>query len=233
MISKRFPNASAGAAVLALTGADSTTPRKKHIALPMVAVLTLFSVPGHAIDPSIAPQKMVVCVEKTSDPSLVLVRAKMIASQIFSHIGIRVEWHGSGRSCPATPGQVVTLEIRVLTDIRPDYFPGALGLCHPFDRIHGEVFYDRVGSTVEPDMAPYLLAYTFVHEITHLLQGTDWHSDAGVMKAHWDGRDFRKMAQMNLSFTDLDLMLIRQGLEGRKELFSNGSPTSSTGVAGR
>jgi hypothetical protein len=225
MIRKRFPNAPA-------TGVDATTPRKKHIALPIVAVLTLFSVPGHAIDPRIAPQKLVVCAEKTSDPSLVLLRAKMIASQIFSHIGIRVEWHGMGRSCPAAPGQAVPLEIRVLTNTRPDYFPGALGLCHPFDRIHGEVFYDRVGSTIEPDMAPYLLAYTLVHEITHLVQGTDGHSHTGVMKAHWDGTDFQKMAQMNLPFTDLDLMLIRQGLEGRKAPLSNGGPTSSTGVAG-
>lgn len=225
MISKRFPNTSA-------TGLDATTPRKKHIALPTVAVLILFSVPGHAIDPRIAPQKIVVCVEKAADPSLDFQRAEMIAGQIFSHIGIRVEWRRTGRPCLAATGESVPFEIRVLTVTRQDYFPGALGLCHPFDRIHGEVFYDRVRSMVEPDMAPYLLAYTLVHEITHLLQGTDGHSYTGVMKAHWDRWDFRKMAQMNFQFTDLDLMLIRQGLEGRKALFSNGAPTSSTGVAG-
>src|SRR5215469_17099182 len=60
---------------------------------------------------------------------------------------------------------------------------------------------------------------TFVHEITHLLQGTDWHSDTGVMKARWDGRDFWKMSRMEqLPFTEMDLILIHFGLEARKGL---------------
>ena len=222
MSSKRFPNAATAAAMQVLTGVPpscATIPRKKHFALPMVAVLTLFSVPVHATNPSIAPQKIIVCVQKPADPSLIMERAEMIASQIFARIGIGIEWHGTGQSCPAAPGQDVPFEISVLTDTRPDYFPGALGLCQPFDRIHGQVFYDRVRTTVKPDIVPYLLAYTLVHEITRLLQGTDWHSDTGVMKARWDSRDFWKMARMQqLPFTELDLALIHFGLEARKGL---------------
>ena len=222
MSSKRFLQAATAAAMQVLTGvvpAYATIPRKKHIALPMVAVLTLFSIAVHATNPSIAPQKIIVCVQKPADPSLIMERAEMIASQIFARIGIGIEWHGTGQSCPAAPGQNVPFEIIVLTDTRPDYFPDALGLCQPFDRIHGQVFYDRVRTTVKPDIVPYLLAYTLVHEITHLLQGTDWHSDTGVMKARWDSRDFWKMARMQqLPFTEMDLILIHFGLEARKGL---------------
>jgi hypothetical protein len=176
-------------------------------------------------------QKIIVCVEKPPEASLVLTRAETIAGQIVAPISIGIEWHGPGRSCPAAPGQAAPYEIRVRTDARQDYFPGALGLCQPFDRIHGQVFYDRVRSAIEPGTVPYLLAYTLVHEITHLVQGTDWHSDAGVMKARWDGRDFGKMALMKLPFTDADLSLIRHGLEGRKALLPGGGSMASTGVA--
>jgi hypothetical protein len=208
-----------------------TIPRKEHIALPAVAVLTLFSVPGHASNPRIAPQKIIVCVKNPADPFLVLHRAEMIAGQMFARIGVGVEWHGTGRSCPATPGQDVPFEISVLTDTRKDYFPGALGLCQAFDRIHGQVFYDRNRTAVEPEVVPYLLAHTLVHEMTHLLQWTDWHSDTGVMKARWDGRDFRKMARaQELPFTEVDLALIHFGLEARKGLLPSYSPMSSEGA---
>src|SRR5215472_9156824 len=127
MNSKRFPKAATGAAMLFLTGV-AIIPGKKRIALPTVAVLTFLSIPAHAIDPSIAPQKIIVCVYKPADASLVLKRAEMIAGEILAHIGVGIEWHGTGRSCPAAPGQAMPFEIRVFTDTREDHFPGALGL---------------------------------------------------------------------------------------------------------
>jgi hypothetical protein len=236
MSSKRFPNAAAAIAIPASTGVVPTCAsirRKRHIALPTVAVLTLFSVPAHAGNPSIAPQKIIVCVQHPADSLLILERAEIVAGQIFARIGVGIEWHGTGRSCPTASGQAVPLEIRVLTRNRSDYFPGAIGLCQPFDGIHGQVFYDRIRTTVKPDIVPYLLAYTLAHEITHLLQGTDWHSDTGVMKARWDIRDFGRMARMQLSFTEMDLILIRFELEARKRLLPSYSAMSSTGVAVR
>jgi hypothetical protein len=213
MISKRSPNAATAAAMLVFAG---------------VGPAYFFSVPAHASNPRIAPQKIIVCVKKPADPLLVLQRGEMIAGQMFAPIGVEVDWRGTGHSCPAATGQDVPFEISVLTDTNQDYFPGALGLCRPFDRIHGQVFYDRIRTAVEPDTMPYLLAYTLVHEITHLLQGTDWHSDSGVMKARWDGRDFWKMARMQqLPFTEADLLLIHFGLEARKGLLLSCSPMSS------
>jgi hypothetical protein len=227
MSSKRLPNAAMADPISVSTEgvpACVTIPRKKHIALPTVAVLTLFAVPAHARNPSIAPQKIIVCIEQPADSFVVLERAEMIAVQIFARIGLGVEWHGTGRSCPAASAQDRPFEIRVLTRTRADYFSGALGLCQPFDRIHGQLFYDRIRATVKPDIVPYLLANTLVHEITHLVQGTDWHAETGVMKARWNSWDFLQMAHMQqLPFTDMDLVLIRFGLEARKDYFQAGA----------
>ena len=58
-------------------------------------------------------------------------------------------------------------------------------------------------------------AHVLVHEITHLLQGIDRHSDTGVMKAHWTGRDFVDMRSSPLPFTGYDVDLIYAGLAKR------------------
>jgi len=60
-----------------------------------------------------------------------------------------------------------------------------------------------------------LLAHVMTHEITHLLQEVAWHSATGVMKAHWNLRDYSEMAWRPLPFTQEDIDLIRCGLRRR------------------
>lgn len=55
-----------------------------------------------------------------------------------------------------------------------------------------------------------------VHEITHLLQSCDHHSETGVMKARWNDQDFAAMQSRTLAFTDDDVDLIRAGLSKRR-----------------
>jgi hypothetical protein len=62
---------------------------------------------------------------------------------------------------------------------------------------------------------PNLLAHVLVHEITHLIQGINRHSDRGVMKARWDEDDYEQMRSRRLAFTEYDIRLIRLGLEVR------------------
>jgi hypothetical protein len=45
---------------------------------------------------------------------------------------------------------------------------------------------------------PHLPAYAMAHEIGHGLQATDWHAEAGVMKAE---RDYAAMEKGRLGFT--------------------------------
>jgi hypothetical protein len=57
-----------------------------------------------------------------------------------------------------------------------------------------------------------LLAHVLVHEITHVLQGVVRHSGTGVMRAHWDAREYLDMAFSPLEFTGADAELIQSGL---------------------
>ena len=59
------------------------------------------------------------------------------------------------------------------------------------------------------------MAYVIVHEITHILQGIDWHSKGGVMKARWDSSDYTRMKWGQLRFTALDVVMIQGGFAAR------------------
>jgi hypothetical protein len=50
-----------------------------------------------------------------------------------------------------------------------------------------------------------------VHEITHIQQGVDRHSNSGVMKARWTDKDYAAMAWKPLPFTPEDILLIHLG----------------------
>jgi hypothetical protein len=62
------------------------------------------------------------------------------------------------------------------------------------------------------------------HEISHVLQGTNQHSETGLMKARWNGQDYDAMQQKPLEFTSFDVTLIQNGLNARKAQ----TPTFST-----
>jgi len=49
------------------------------------------------------------------------------------------------------------------------------------------------------------------HEIVHILDQLDRHSDSGLMKARWTYRDFLSMAQTRLALAPEDVERIRDG----------------------
>ena len=77
------------------------------------------------------------------------------------------------------------------------------------------VFCDRIQQAVPPERERYLLGHVLAHEITHVLEGTNFHAVSGVMKAVWDFGECRRMTLQPLRFTATDIVLIRQGLENR------------------
>jgi hypothetical protein len=135
-------------------------------------------------------------------------RAQFIATGMFARIGVGIAWH-SERSCPS---DAIRIRLSYRTD--RDFMPGALAYALPFEGIHIVVFYDRLQQP-EPDRLPGLLAHVMVHEITHILQGVNRHSESGVMKAHWTSRDLDEIAFRPLPFTEMDVVLIHEGLDSR------------------
>src|ERR1700737_2681929 len=67
-------------------------------------------------------------------------RSKVVASDIFAGIGVKILWH-SPRNCPAE-GIFITFS----NDTPASLLPGALAYALPYERTHIVVFYDRVRS---------------------------------------------------------------------------------------
>jgi hypothetical protein len=71
-------------------------------------------------------------------------------------------------------------------------------------------------AAADPSRAAKLMAYVLVHEITHILRGTDVHSREGIMKDRWNSADQEQIYAGKLTFTQADIELIQLGLESRE-----------------
>jgi hypothetical protein len=97
--------------------------------------------------------------------------------------------------------------------------PSAVAFTFPF---HGDgtaitVMSDRLLflTAQRPKLRTVLLAHVLAHEIAHILQITNAHSETGVMKQHWTGEDYDKMEKRPLEFTRTDVELIQEGFRAR------------------
>ena len=159
--------------------------------------------------------QVTVCTSNTPERLLVF-QAEGLASRILESAGVKIVWHGN-RSCPAD-----AIVVRVSSQTPSEEAPGALAFSRPFEGIHVVVFLDRIRQATDPRAAPALFAHVLAHEVTHLLQGLDSHSETGVMKAHWTAEDYAEMRHKPLSFTSKDVVLIHLGIEARKARLAAG-----------
>jgi len=155
---------------------------------------------------------VLICMERNSD-TLVITRAQTLAKEMFDQIGVALVWSDL-KHCPETPRPIV---IRLSVDTPHEVLPRALAVSYPFEGVHIRVFYDRVRAVTPSCPLDVLLAHVLAHEISHMLEGTDWHSPGGMMKNRWDRNDFARMARQPLPFTDLDVQLIHWGLDARAD----------------
>jgi hypothetical protein len=157
-------------------------------------------------------RSVAICVESVSQIWIEIMQAQAQASLIFGEIGIRIEWHDYYRDCPAALNPI---RIRLVMDTHENELPGALAFSQPFEGIHVRIFYDRVRRAAETRRVRSLFGHVLAHEIAHMLQGSDRHSEIGVMKARWTADDYAQMDRQPLSFDKADLMLLDRGLERR------------------
>jgi hypothetical protein len=161
-----------------------------------------------SIEPGSSAPSIRICVEDSVVTPFVLLRGESIATEIFRTIGIRISWVRRTR-CEQSSSEPIL--VQVSTGARPEYFPGALGYTRLAER-QIEVFYDRVERIFETPAVPSLLGHVLAHEIAHVLEGINRHSAEGLMKAHWDDRDYMNMYPHVLPFAPEDVELIRAGL---------------------
>jgi hypothetical protein len=179
------------------------------IGLPLAA-----NEPLRSAEPS-TQRAVNVYLENLPEAPVTRARAKAITAHIFSSIHVRLIWVDHGREPTAPQDGTIIVKFSTATPI--DFLPRAVGQAFPYQGNRIQVFYDRVRERVLPDMVPTLLGYVLAHEIAHVLEGTDVHSDKGIMKARWEVRDYDRMARELLTFTDADIRLIYDGLDARSK----------------
>jgi hypothetical protein len=193
-----------------------------RVPVAFVFSLAIIAQAGKALpenQPSIA-----ICMDSGPASGFPLTHAESTAARMFSAIGIHLDWHHGGHGCKLPIEG--TIHISMSTSSRPEDYPGALAIARLGDEAHRiEVFYDRVTETVEERLVSSLLAHVLVHEITHVIEGLNRHSDEGVMKARWSEPEYREMAFEPLGFAAEDIALLHQRIgtvESAQTWFTHG-----------
>ena len=150
-------------------------------------------------------------------------RAKLLARSMFSGAGVNLIWRGPGAGREQAREQAREQEpdpLRVsvvLTSSDPgDESSEVLAEAYPFAGSSRDITvrYDRVHNAagVSRDLEPLLLAHVLVHEIAHVLQSVNRHSETGIMKARWTSDDYCEMRWKPLTFTPEDVELLHLGM---------------------
>ena len=145
----------------------------------------------------------------------VMHQAQEMAAKAFAEVGVRIDWR-TGRPSGTQPEREPAIVIHLAENTPADYLPGALAFAKVYEG-HITVFWDRIESQCRLAPPVVVLAHVLVHEITHILQGVDRHSESGVMKSRWTAKDQRAMASKPLPFTPLDVELIQRALDSRTD----------------
>jgi hypothetical protein len=154
-----------------------------------------------------------VTVSVTPEGAITPFTAKRTAGSIFRKVGLSIAWET--RKPPVGEAAGVRLHVILSARTPANRLPGALAFAHPFAGCSKSitVFYDRIQAlATRPDRESSLLAYVLVHEIAHVLQGVNHHSDEGVMKATWSIDDHAKIFAKRLEFEENDVVLMKRGL---------------------
>jgi hypothetical protein len=149
---------------------------------------------------------VVVYFHHGSENTPIIASAEEKARHMLASVGISIAWRSG---TPANAGSAEVIEAVLVEKTVEDFRPGALAFATlgPRSGTRIEIFYDRVRAHGPVPAVPSILAHVLAHEITHVLEGLDRHSESGVMKAHWSREDLLKMSR-ELPFAGEDVRLI-------------------------
>ena len=134
--------------------------------------------------------------------------AQQRASEIFARIGVTLDLREGGPPAPETVGIIVEF----VDSVPAGLLPGAWAYALPYEGVHIRILWNRMQFERSPQE---LLAHVMVHEITHILQGTDGHSAKGIMLARWSAQERIALERKPLRFTEEDVEMIYRGLDSR------------------
>ena len=146
-----------------------------------------------------------------SDHGLNVLWAESIASKILAEAGVRIRWQLGE---PKRGEQQVPIIIDLSSKTPETLAPGTLAYAQVYEGVHIRVFWDSVQSQVRGTngLGAFLLGHVMAHEITHILQGINRHSQTGLMKARWTETEIQQMSVRPLSLAPEDVQFIHAGL---------------------
>jgi hypothetical protein len=161
--------------------------------------------------------------------------AKALVSEIFAGIGVSLTWHEAlsplDRKGVHNDTGRPAFTIRWLERVPASASGIALAAAHPFNHSGPEVaiYEDRLQQYLKqhPDVQNVALAYILAHELAHVMQGIDRHSNSGILKAEWSRSDRFQMVFHKLAFTPEDVDLIHCGLDARASGWAQASGTGT------
>jgi hypothetical protein len=119
------------------------------------------------------------------------------AERLLSPSAIRLKWIDCtsptlSAEC-ASPQLPADLTVRIVAGALPPASARALGLAAwSGDLAAAFIFYDRVAALrTSTRFVPTILGRVMAHEITHLLLGSESHSEVGLMRGQWNADDLR------------------------------------------
>jgi hypothetical protein len=160
------------------------------------------------------PSEVVISLERCSADSDISY-ALMLATRMFADVGIHIVWSSSDKRADA--------QIHIsIVDWQANVAPDQLANVKPFASHPKPVVilwkHVRAAATSLPGLAPRLLAHVMVHEVTHVLQGSNAHSATGIMKARWTPEDCLEMLHGALKFASYDVIALKGGMDRREQI---------------
>jgi len=170
------------------------------------------SLPASALN--VQSPVMIYVQTDTGDPRLALIRhgAQDVAAGVLAKAGVQVIWH-TGAPHDEQGEPPITIEIR--SHVPEPFHRGSFAYAEIFGGAHITILYERLEYKDGAHATTMLLAHVLAHEIAHILQSFDHHSQQGIMKAHWTHDDLVQMSRRPLRFDAEDVALIRDGLSHR------------------
>lgn len=154
-------------------------------------------------------------------------QARSLVSVIFAQIGVNLTWHAKLSDCDTLPGASVrtTFKIRWAEDAPHTLPSGSLAAARPFGWSDSSITLYQI--PLQRFLRQYvnapgpMLAYVVAHELAHAMQGLDYHSAQGILKANWSYREYFMMLSRTLTFSATDVDLIRAGLEAKRPVIAS------------
>ena len=175
------------------------------------------------------PQVTISVYDYAHIPTGLLSAAEEDAQRVFRKAGVETVWttclpkpeKAKSDSCDAVDANHLVLKVlphAIAANVRDR--GDVLGSAILDDKglgFYAHVFYDRVQRVAEErKLGHALLGDVLAHEIGHLLLGSNSHSVSGIMSAHWNGEELRRISEGSMFFAANQARMIRDRIASRK-----------------